>query len=201
MVFDANRERILAFGGGSSPIQTGDQVTEWDGNEWLTQSPRNRPGPRLYHGLAYDLRRRRTVIFGGGSNGGDTWELVHDCFCRGEGHPGGGLPITCVSPPVLGATFRLAFAAPLGTGVVFMGVAPVTTAWLHVLPPITCAPGWLYPRPLVSLSATGSPALTEIQIPPLSTLSGSRLTFQAAASEATSCLRLTDAVEVTIRTP
>jgi hypothetical protein len=86
MVWDAARQRIVLFGGGSGGNFLND-LWEWDGTTW---TPRPSAGDPTYglpfgrsqHGLAYDADRNAIVLHGGlhllsppYSVGGDTWEL------------------------------------------------------------------------------------------------------------------------------
>jgi hypothetical protein len=178
------------------------RVYEWDGGEWNVGNAKNRPSRRGSMAMAYDSGRRRLVMFGGQTRSGvagDTWELVHDCFCIGEGHPGGGLAISCASPPLIGSTFRVVFSAPQGRGTLYVGAAPVSAPILKLSPPTTCTPGDFYPFPLFSIPGVGKPVLLSLPIPNSASLAGVRVTFQAAAPQASGCLSLTDAVEATIR--
>lgn len=197
MAYDDARRVVLRFGGGSSPFSNDQQ--EWDGAGWSSLNTKVTPPARGRHTMSYDSRRRRMVVFSGsGSGGGDTWELVHDCVCVGDGHPGGGLPITCLTPPVLGSQFRVAFSSSLGVGTLYVG-APSSVPFLQLQPPIVCVTGTLYPIPLLAIPVTGKPAIFEALIPYVSQLRGSRVVLQAATPEIFGCFRLTDAVEATIR--
>jgi hypothetical protein len=75
MAYDAQRERIVRFGGytdgsGSSQI---DETWEWDGSAWTLMAPVSRPTPRGGHGMAFDSRRGRIVIYGGYRHN-ELWE-------------------------------------------------------------------------------------------------------------------------------
>jgi hypothetical protein len=201
MAYDSTRHRIVLFGGGNSR-DLYNSVYEWDGGEWSVGNTKVSPARRLGMAMAYDSNRRRLVIFGGSTRSGvagDTWELVHDCFCVGLGHPGGGLPITCASPPVIGSTFRVVFSAPQGRGTLYVGPAPVSGPILKLAPPTTCAPGDFYPFPLLAIPGVGKPVVLSLPIPNSSSLAGVRVTFQAVVPQFSGCLSLTDAVEATIR--
>lgn len=74
MVFDAQRNRVVLFGGGfdeltkdKKPLRIvrylGD-TWEWDGQAW-TQVSNIGPAPRFMHAMAYDCDRGRMVLFGG----------------------------------------------------------------------------------------------------------------------------------------
>ena len=199
LAYDPWRRRVLQFGGS----RLLNDLWEWNGAEWRLRHVQSPPRKRQWTALAYDTRRRRLVLFGGSADGtawvGDTWELAADCFCVGEGHPGGGAPISCVSPPVLGATFRIAFSAPQGRSTLFVGPAPLGSTGLPVSPPLVCTAGTFYPQPLATLRATGKPAVLNLPVPGDPQLAGVRVTVQAASPRVLGCLELTDAIEVTLR--
>src|SRR5262249_47943874 len=77
MTYDANRRRVVLFGGDS--LNDGllfGETWEWDGENW-TQVQDIGPSPRAFHAMAYDSARRRSVLFGGRTTAGrtgDTWE-------------------------------------------------------------------------------------------------------------------------------
>jgi hypothetical protein len=202
MSYDSDRQRVVCFGGRFYSSNGTNATYEWDGGEWFATRQRTNPPIRYGHGMAYDSKRRRLIVFGGGSSApyfvGDTWELVHDCILVGEGHPGGGLPITCLTPPLLGTNFRVAFTSS-GSGSLFLGVAPVSTPWATFPPPIVCRPGTIHAAPLVTIPGTGKPVILNFSIPNDPRLLGSRVTLQGASPQITGCFLLTDAIEVTIR--
>jgi len=81
-VFDAARNRFVAFGGSPGPGQVSEETWEYDGAKWTRAAGTGPPG-RQAHVMAYDARRARTVVFGGLAGGprgqrppvlGDTWE-------------------------------------------------------------------------------------------------------------------------------
>lgn len=85
MVYDDSRQRVVLFGGFTSPSTHLGDTWEWDGTEWTQVAD---IGPRGRYGcsLTYDTVRQRVVLFGGfalatpgapaSSNTyfGDTWE-------------------------------------------------------------------------------------------------------------------------------
>lgn len=74
--FDANRDRLVVFGG-VFQYQILQDTWEFDGRQWQQRLPTISPSPRWAHRLAYDLARNRVVLFGGRDNFnffGDTWE-------------------------------------------------------------------------------------------------------------------------------
>ena len=77
IAYDANRERVVLFGGyspGSGPYL--DDTWEWDGASW-TSIPVTSPPARADHRMVYDSHRGTIILFGGGSEAqllNDTWE-------------------------------------------------------------------------------------------------------------------------------
>ena len=89
-VFDAARNRFVAFGGGSAGNALVSEVWEWDGRGW-TQSPATPPPARGSHVMVYDARRKKVVVFGGmgvrtanieSAMLGDTWEYDGERWTR-----------------------------------------------------------------------------------------------------------------------
>jgi hypothetical protein len=84
LVFDAARNRLVAFGGGSAPRPLiVPDVWEYDGARWMKNAAPPPPA-RMMHAMVYDARRKKTVVFGGmGARSGeastpifgDTWEF------------------------------------------------------------------------------------------------------------------------------
>jgi hypothetical protein len=158
------------------------------------------PGVRAYHALAYDVRRGRTVLFGG-TDGlwmplSDTWEL-EDPSCRfaGSGHAEARAPWAATSPPRIGTDFCLAFVTP-GSGFLVLGTASLQPA-LPVSPPAFCSPGLLHTFPVV-LFPIGAGGSVCLPVPDHQLLPGNRLYVQAGRVETGGCLRLTDALAVTL---
>ncbi|HLK69186.1 MAG TPA: kelch repeat-containing protein [Bryobacteraceae bacterium] len=75
MVFDAARQQIVLFGGGTE-LTFGDTWV-WDGTDWTQKFPANSPPARQGVAMAYDAARQQVVLFGGlsasGTILGDTW--------------------------------------------------------------------------------------------------------------------------------
>ncbi len=80
MAYDASRDRVVLFGGGSAVTANEDVVAEtweWDGAAWSLRPVTNPPPGRSHHVMAYDAKRKRVVMYGGIGGGGelaDTWE-------------------------------------------------------------------------------------------------------------------------------
>jgi hypothetical protein len=64
MAYDAVRNEVVLFGGGSHIGIFGDTWT-WDGTNWAQKFPAMRPSARIDHALAFDVVRGQTVLFGG----------------------------------------------------------------------------------------------------------------------------------------
>jgi hypothetical protein len=78
-VYDANRDRLIAFGGSAARGVVNNITWEWDGNEWKKfEGPC--PDGRQAFAMIYDSKRKKTVLFGGMGTSpdksfGDTWEF------------------------------------------------------------------------------------------------------------------------------
>lgn len=74
LAYDAKRQRVVMFGGQDRPIAPGLTGTwEWDGSNWIEQSPVSSPAPRIGASMVYDFVRQRIVMFGGDGLD-DMWE-------------------------------------------------------------------------------------------------------------------------------
>jgi hypothetical protein len=79
MAFDSARNRVVMFGGGTTPNNT---TWEWDGAlgawELRQQMAGARPSRRYGHAMAYDAARGKVVLYGGidesGGSNAETWE-------------------------------------------------------------------------------------------------------------------------------
>ena len=76
-VFDATRDRFIAFGGSGPGGPIGD-TWEWDRSAWNKVITTNPPA-RSSFAMVYDGKRQRTILFGGMAGTpqallGDTWE-------------------------------------------------------------------------------------------------------------------------------
>jgi hypothetical protein len=79
MVFDANRETLVLFGGDTGNAQLDDRTWEWDGTglSWTARTNNSGIAARENHAMAFDAARGRTVLFGGiatGTRFRDLWE-------------------------------------------------------------------------------------------------------------------------------
>ncbi|HNT26872.1 MAG TPA: hypothetical protein PKH10_01715, partial [bacterium] len=81
MVYDADREKMLLFGGQPQSASFDNETWEWSGLAWKQKAPADPefdgiPPSRKEHAMAYDTKRGRAVLFGGDNGGknGDTWE-------------------------------------------------------------------------------------------------------------------------------
>ncbi len=88
MAFDAQRSRVVLFGGVSADNGTVyDDTWEWrTASGWQRITPSGlRPQGRRYHAMAYDAERNVTVLFGGSTGStvlGDTWEWDGDAWSQ-----------------------------------------------------------------------------------------------------------------------
>jgi hypothetical protein len=76
MAYDANRGRVVLFGGHRNGPRFGD-TWEYDGSDWQQAAPTAFPSRRAHAAMAYDEVRQTVVLFGGweaGSYLADTWE-------------------------------------------------------------------------------------------------------------------------------
>ena len=79
MAYDADRDRVVLFGG---VAPTGERLMDtWELNNdtWTQIAPTDQPTARFGHAMAYDPNRRRVVLFGGDDDqspaeAADTWE-------------------------------------------------------------------------------------------------------------------------------
>jgi hypothetical protein len=71
---------VVLYGGTDFPGSTHYNDTwEWDGIQWTKADVAGPTGPRVFHAMAYDPKRRKVVLFGGspGVHNGylnETWE-------------------------------------------------------------------------------------------------------------------------------
>jgi hypothetical protein len=83
MQYDAQRRRVLLFGG-SSTVLLGDSW-EWDGTTWTRVMTEAAPSQRTGGGVAFDAIAREMVVFGGtgiGSDRDDTWVFRYEAPLR-----------------------------------------------------------------------------------------------------------------------
>lgn len=81
MAYDANRDRVVLFGGGSESHLNGgvkNNTLEWDSDNWEKMTPLVSPPPRADGGMVYHPIKKKVILFGGtldfNSVLGDTWE-------------------------------------------------------------------------------------------------------------------------------
>ena len=78
MVYDAERQQIVMFGGRRFSNDFGSETWVWNGETGATITPNTIPRPRLWFAMAYDSDRRETIMFGGNTNAvsraADTWK-------------------------------------------------------------------------------------------------------------------------------
>jgi hypothetical protein len=200
LAYDSTRRRTVLNYQGPGNYWTSNTL-DWDGNQWTVVSTTATPPPN--GGMVHDPVRGNTVLFGGQAQQGysaDTWVLAHDCSVVGPGHPGGGLPASCLTSPALGQRFCFAYSSPLQFGYLGLGPAPCETP-TRLDPPLLCATGSLYPALAVVVPGRGNPVITCFEIPFDPVLAGARLCLQGAGHSLPSCFLLTDGILVSIRFP
>jgi hypothetical protein len=124
------------------------------------------------------------------------------CFVLGPGHQGGGLLISCVTPPRLGTVCCVSFSdpTPAGLSYLYLGPGPALNPPLLVVGALVCAPVLYYVAlPLVVLERGGNPAAFCIPIPGEPVLVGANFVLQGAALELAGCFRATDGLSVTVQ--
>ncbi len=130
----------------------------------------------------------------------NAWELVAGCVTIGPGHAGGGIPISCATPPVLGGAWCVSFPGPSppGLGWLLLGPGPARYPAAILRPPLVCSPAFLYPVAAAMLPAYGSPATVCVPIPADPALAGAEFVAQGFSLQSAGCLRATDAILVTV---
>ena len=78
-----DRRESLMYGGVDSDGEVQEQLTSFDGSDWIKDCDPCPPGALVGHGQAIDTRRNRLVIFGGSSDGGPGG--VVDAFWSWDG--------------------------------------------------------------------------------------------------------------------
>ncbi|MBN9690655.1 MAG: hypothetical protein J0M24_10480 [Verrucomicrobia bacterium] len=75
MVFDAERNEIVMFGGFRNASGNLNETWVWKDNNWTQKNPETSPSARNRPNLAFDgaAGRRNVVLFGGDSANDDTW--------------------------------------------------------------------------------------------------------------------------------
>jgi hypothetical protein len=75
MAWDADRGRVVLFGGRTGSGLRLQDTWEWDGTDWVLRSPDERPSARQEHALVWDPFRRQVVLVGGSATSqlGDVW--------------------------------------------------------------------------------------------------------------------------------
>jgi hypothetical protein len=63
-VYDAARDRVIAFGGSASRNEVHQTVWEWDGSNWQKFNG-TQPEGRQGFVMVYDSKRKKTILYGG----------------------------------------------------------------------------------------------------------------------------------------
>jgi hypothetical protein len=97
-VYDSARKKVVLYGGAPfrrRPSRTPGSTTA----SRETVSPIVSPPAREGLQMAFDGARNKVVLVGGHNGMADTWERTHSYWFVGEGHAGGGLPMTASGVP------------------------------------------------------------------------------------------------------
>ncbi|HEU5109810.1 MAG TPA: hypothetical protein VFT95_14805, partial [Micromonosporaceae bacterium] len=119
LAYDSTNGVVLSYGGslGVDNAQATSSFMAWDGDEWTMLCDDCAPGPRLFHGFAFDSARGRAVLYGGiddlGAVNGDLWEW--------DGTDWLSLPVPRVSGPGPRSRFWMAYDPGRGRMVLFGG--------------------------------------------------------------------------------
>lgn len=76
MVYDAQSDRTILFGGYYPPALDDTWAYDYETNTWTVLSPPSRPSARYGHAMAYDAQSDRIILFGGSRYGpynNETW--------------------------------------------------------------------------------------------------------------------------------
>jgi hypothetical protein len=80
LVYDAERQRVVLFGGAhgddlsSGPLA---DTWEWDGSTWTQAFPIHAPPARAGHTMAYDPERKRVLLYGGDDDKNTGTGAIH----------------------------------------------------------------------------------------------------------------------------
>jgi len=73
MVYDSTNEKVVMFGGQTSPGSSETWLYDTSNNRWTQVFPSPSPSVRTYPGMAYDIKNDKIVLFGGYYYKDDTW--------------------------------------------------------------------------------------------------------------------------------
>jgi len=78
-VYDASRDKFIAFGGSAGRGLVNSTTWEWDGTSWKKFEGKSPDGRQAFV-MVYDSKRKKTILFGGMGTSpkekfGDTWEF------------------------------------------------------------------------------------------------------------------------------
>jgi hypothetical protein len=188
MVYDPSRGRVLLFGGHDRTRPFTDQWL-WDGADWRELTI-DAGGPLPSDGQAcFDTVRQRMVIHSGTAGALQLWANVDT---NGVGDVANPLPLRQLTQPVTGEVFQVQWPYPMGSMLLWYGPDAGPLSDLS-----SCSTQTLYVYPVYPLPAA-APAFG-LPIPEDPSLAGLLLTLQGFTFDQTSCLRLTDALNVVIQ--
>ncbi len=106
MAYDAERDRMVLFGGANAGGNPLGDTWEWDGTRWTARYPPLAPSARSRGAVAYDPTIKRVVLHGGlGAMGTapNTWEWTGTTWVkRGGVDPGGRIGAAMAFDPTIG---------------------------------------------------------------------------------------------------
>jgi hypothetical protein len=150
MVWDANLDEIVLFGGNVTGFEDLSDTWLWDGSSWSESFAGGTPPARAYFPMIYDTSFDEEVLFGGCSESGcssplgDTWTYTNDQGWQQQSF-GGPSP-----PPSAPGTFSMVFDSQYEEGVL-VDTDPstnITSTWLF-------GNGWISQTGAASPPGTG----------------------------------------------
>ena len=74
MVYDGESDVIIQYGGQQSGSRSAATwVYDYNRDTWTNMNPSPNPGPKIWHGLAYDSQSDRVILYGGEWLEDETW--------------------------------------------------------------------------------------------------------------------------------
>jgi hypothetical protein len=196
-VYDSARKKVVLYGGAPFPTAAFSDTWEYDGVTWSV-SPVVSPPAREGLQMAFDGARNKVVLVGGHNGMADTWERTHSYWFVGEGHAGGGLPMTASGVPGVGQTFTLSFPAFIGVSWLTLGAGPCLAAPVSIGNPPFCQQANVWHIPVIAIQASGFNPSYPLAIPNVPAFVGQLVSTQGVAMQGGNCLMLTDGMQIEI---